>query len=451
MRMILPKLGNTPPSSPSEDKKVNPLEQKPQVPPPFIPAKPDVLKEPTTTVPIKKYQYSGPPAINFASWAERPKTQVSIKEDTDYKFNNIKAKFNGSQPQENGTVKTQSYPSVNIRVNSSNSKDQVDSGKINIKINSEEANKPIPQQSGNVVIKIGSSKNGDGEKVQKNSLYTRFLNQTTAVGYRKPLGNINGVDKPRPHSIAFDASCPDLSRVPIVRAVELKKPFKEPPGNNNKSITQILHDTSFEAPRQNGLNGAEAEDNHQEKSKSLGNQYRHSSVYLSNENISKGELSVFPPKPISRGNSFATSRSNSNGNINVNPVVKGFRDADQKKVFPFNAAKSADNFVPFSQHTLRRTENIPQKPVSQTERPSTIFETVTLRKTANRHSLPVTVEAKSPQTSVPVAPPPPPQILKKPNKRPIIQRQQPVEDTRDQLFESIRNFGGKAGLKAVKL
>lgn len=479
MRMILPKLGNTPPSSPSEDKKKDPLEQKMQVQPqlPYIPPKPEIPREPSTP---KKYQYSGPPAINFATWGERPKTQISIKEDTDYKFSNIKSKFN--TPSISKQENVSSYNAVNIKVTSNDSRDQIDSGKINIKINSnDDVVKTISQPSGNVVIKIGSNANSSEikkgeEKIRVSNPYTRFLNQTTAAGYRKPLGNINGVDKPRPHSIAFDASCPDLSRVPIVTAVELKKTYKES-NNNNKSITQILHDPP--AP-QNGNHAQDEEVISPRKSSTLGNQYRHSSVYLSSENINKIDnqngtnkgLNIAPLRNVSRGSSFAT-RSNSNGFLNSGPVIKGFRESYIQKMS--NQTKSLD--APYSQSTLKRTDYSAKHVPAPVEK--SIFETVTLRKTSNfnRYSMPT----ENTRNSVPIAPaveksnnngfspnrnslptsvtnnnnpPPPPPAPKMPKvmglqKKPL-QRQLPVQDPKDQLLESIRNFGGKAGLRAIK-
>ncbi|KAH0550740.1 hypothetical protein KQX54_020667 [Cotesia glomerata] len=35
---------------------------------------------------IKRYRYTGPPAISLGSWSERPRANVQIKMDTDYKF-----------------------------------------------------------------------------------------------------------------------------------------------------------------------------------------------------------------------------------------------------------------------------------------------------------------------------------------------------------------------------
>lgn len=43
-------------------------------------------KEPQTCNESKKWTYQGPPSINLSTWGERPKSQVIIKSDNDYKF-----------------------------------------------------------------------------------------------------------------------------------------------------------------------------------------------------------------------------------------------------------------------------------------------------------------------------------------------------------------------------
>lgn len=40
---------------------------------------------------IPQYRYQGPPKINLGTWNERPKIEVSIKSDSDYKFGNVSA------------------------------------------------------------------------------------------------------------------------------------------------------------------------------------------------------------------------------------------------------------------------------------------------------------------------------------------------------------------------
>lgn len=475
--MILPKLGNTPPSSPVDSvvSKDEPLKTPPPKPQPVVEPPKPMVTEPAPVV--KKYHYAGPPAINLGTWSDRPKSQVSIKEDRDYKISNIasmKAKFSSqtnlnsnSNISADNLIKSKSpeiptnFPTVNIRVNSNESKDQPD-GKINIKINSEPS-RIITNPSSNVIIKIenGAEHSEDTtimqvrneNKLKDNNFYSRFLNQTTATGYRKPLGNINGVDKvkQRPHSIAFDASCPDLSRVPIVRAVELKKPYKNSQGN--KTITQIIHDSA-------DINGIGNTEYTQKitpiKSNTLNNQNRHSSVYLSSENINNNngsniiKPSTYFNKPITRGNSFAATRSHNS------PVVKGFRttsainNTDVESTNNTRASWNQYGTLPAKSTTVAFTNS--HNTVRTTSTESVPFSQSMLKKT--EHGFIDKAEKRqslSNGTDAACTPPPPPLMPKitAVTKKPIQQRQRQLEP-RDMMLESIRNFGGRAGLKAVK-
>lgn len=453
MRMILPKLGNTPPTSPTADKVEEPIKTPVKQEKPSPPPTPKVEAELVKETP-KVYQYRGPPSINLGTWSERPKSQISLKEDKDYKISNIgamKAKFS-SQTNVNTEVKKQeNVGSVNIRVNGE-SKDQVDSGKLNIKIN-EPSKTIINQTPGNVIIKIGNTNNEEQlNKPDTKDFYSRFINQTTAAGYRKPLGNINGVDKPRPRSIAFDSSCPDISRVPIVRSVELKKPYKEV----QKSVTQITHSDNVKSPV---IDGPKSFDIPEVKSNTLGNRY--SSVYVSSDNINNNKTQSFYSKPVSRVNSFAFTRPTNA------PVVKGFRitqdsNADNNKIswqsnhygtLPAKPVSSQNN-TSFSQHHLKRTNHINQFDKFNNTNNSPI-EKVVLRSTTNRNmqSRNSTGNYNSiglPNGNIP-DPPVPPQLPKITSVTKKTPRQiDPAVDPRDQLLSAIRTFGGKSGLRPVK-
>src|SRR5699024_10162589 len=136
-----------------------------------------------------------------------------VKEDPDYKYS---AKDNTSRLLVNTTNNDlKSYNSIEI-INKSSYTNGVSvkvgetNKNVNIKVNGFE---PINQNSGNVVIKIGGNNNNNKPV------------------FRKPLGNVNNQ---RPHSVAFGNDL-DTSRVPIVRSVEFKKPYKDYQ-NNNTSI-----------------------------------------------------------------------------------------------------------------------------------------------------------------------------------------------------------------------
>ncbi|CAH0557230.1 unnamed protein product [Brassicogethes aeneus] len=322
----------------------------------------------------KVYHYRSPPSINLGTWSERPKAPISVKEDVDY---NVSSKLivntTNNNITSNNSIEVNNKPnstysnngSVNVRVGGYQPSEPKH---VTIKVNGTE---PIStEKSGNVVIKIGSCKPLENQKF---------------VSYRKPLGNINKIQTQRPHSIAFD----DLSHVPVVRSVELKKPYKD-----MTSITQI-------------------------------NQ-------------------VNEPKPVSRVNSFT-------------PVVRGFKRPENMNtprnrlswnppnpnIFDLNKPKDYESYstnkdVPFSQSNLRRTDS---KKILNSDAKTNLNN----QKNSSYNSL---IQKKPEVMQTP--PPPPPSLPKFEVKKPRPRQIEPKEDPRDLLLDSIRNFGGKKGLKSIK-
>lgn len=198
----------------------------------------------------KRYTYRGPPAINFATWSERPKCQVTIKMDRDYRIGigqagrmnernetpartgNSESKGQTSVVERNGDIETLQQ-SINDEENAQN--------KVNNKVNSSQQ-----------VIKIEPA-----------SLTMRLISHTTATGFRKPVAAASQkvvsssyiAEETQKASTSeakeaigsstaglrvgstFQQS--DPSRVPIVRAVELKKSFIQQ--QNMHSNSHALH------------------------------------------------------------------------------------------------------------------------------------------------------------------------------------------------------------------
>lgn len=430
--MIQDKL-NTPTNSTEDLTRVslknNEVKEKPvQKPPP---------EEKPVTVVNKPAPYR-PPSINLSTWSERPKTQVSLKEDTDYRIksstdtNNSKVIINtvtsisqnnhlnsyGTNNNNSGTITTQADNNVSIKVNGT---------------------EPIvSQNAGNLIIKIGTN-------VQTNETF-----------FRKPLGNISVNEvKSRPHSIAIDSTF-DVSRVPIVRSVELKKPYKD--SQMNKSVTQIYNsnnevnlrntnetDNFYKQPSYNGLS------EHRRSSETLNgsNGFQMNGKHHSNFN---DEM-----KPVVRVNTFAP------------PTVRGFRTADSNgnvhrktwntpsplpsKIY---VDKEEDNDtitnknVPFSQSVLKRRDSGLNSTNNNNANP---YGNVVLRNTSQNsiinNNYRNSIGSFPPIDSQKQPPPPPMPKITNFAKKP--QRQfEPEVDPRDQLLSAIRNFGGKKGLKAVK-
>ncbi|XP_008194098.1 cordon-bleu protein-like 1 isoform X2 [Tribolium castaneum] len=266
MRLIQTKL-NTPNNSTEQlDHEKSSYQEQPEI-------KIEVQKPEEKQTTVKQYR---PPSINMGTWSERPKVPVNVKDDPDYKSNTSKLIVNTI----NNDIK--SHNSIEVRNKFNNG--------VSIKVNGVETQTP-----GNVVIKIGGPK----------------------PVFRKPLGNVN--ENQRPHSIAFGGDF-DISRVPIVRSVEFKKPYKDVQ-NNNTSVTQINNNNNYK------LNG-----------------WR--------------QVVEEPPKPppveskpVFRVKSFVQNSA---------PVVRGFRGPSSfstlpGKTAPLNFAVNAP--IPFSQKNLRRTES----------------------------------------------------------------------------------------------
>ncbi|XP_072402005.1 uncharacterized protein [Diabrotica undecimpunctata] len=311
----------------------------------------ETIQKPLPTEKI--YKYRGPPSINMGTWSDRPKVPVSVKEDEDYTLgNNVSTKLIVNTTNNNVTSNNRiEIKTNNKEVQSSNEPS------ISIKVNgSEVPTTTTDTKTGNVVIKIGPSSNSQPKIIDNQT----FISHTTAVGYRKPFNDIN--KNQRPYSIAFSSEY-DMSRVPVVRSVELKKPFKD---FGNTSVTQISQDTAADNKPQNGF--------------------------------------LEERKAALRINSFLPNGA---------PVVRGFKSLPKEK-----ESFQPNSQVPFSQVTLRRTES------------SKILN-----------------EPKEPE----VKPPPPPMMPKVNLKKPTIKHIEPSLDPRDQLLSQIRNFGGKKGLKSVKV
>ncbi|XP_071052995.1 cordon-bleu protein-like 1 isoform X4 [Onthophagus taurus] len=195
MKIIQNKLTNSKDAINTSDQEKNPsISEKSQRESPIqeLPDK-KIIEEPiqTSSVATKRQYFQGPPCIELGSWSQRPKTEVTLKEDTDYKFGM-------------GLKPTPSSSSVYLNSTSFNKKPIGTS----IKIGSDNNNTVTT-----TVININND--------QKES--ERVTNQFRNDIFRKPFQK-----NPRPHSIAID------NHIPIVRSVELKKQFQDlPPTINN--------------------------------------------------------------------------------------------------------------------------------------------------------------------------------------------------------------------------
>ena len=208
----------------------------------------------------KWYTYQGPPAINFATWSERPKTQVTIKMDGDYRTGIGQAgrmDERNETPAKTGNSESKAKTSVVERNSDTETLQQSRNDEVNAQ------NK--------VSNKVNSSQHVT--KIEPASLTMRLISHTTATGFRKPVAAASKKVGSSSYTAeeaqkvstseakeatgsstiglrvgsAFQQS--DPSRVPIVRAVELKKSFIQQ--QNMHSNSHTLHRSSTK------LNGEE--------------------------------------------------------------------------------------------------------------------------------------------------------------------------------------------------
>nr|XP_023013807.1 uncharacterized protein LOC111503677 [Leptinotarsa decemlineata] len=360
---------------------------------------PETIEKP----PEKTYKYRGPPTINMGTWSERPKVPVSVKEDADYTLGNVSSKLIVNTTNNNIT----SNNSIEIKSNNPTNDTNASDNSVSIKVNGTE---PIKQ--GNVVIKIGDL-NSQGPKAIDSR---RFISHTTATGYRKPFST-SGKNQ-RPHSVAFDSDF-DISRVPVVRSVELKKPFKD---LGNTSVTQLNRDESVSGLRN-----------------------KFSSMYRSSENLSSKTYlnqanNTEETKPASRVISFKPTPA---------PVVRGFKTNNET-----NWANRLSWNVPNSFNTLPSKPRDRESFATNTQvgfSQNNLRKTVDSNKIFERESNALNGRLENNfSADIIKAPPPPPQMQKVVLKKSVVKPVEPVMDQRDQLLSAIRNFGGKKGLKAAK-
>lgn len=420
-----------------------------------------VEKSQKPVVPEKVYKYRGPPSVNMGTWSDRPKVPVSVKEDADYKLSNnvssklivnttnnnitsnnsIEVKNNVSSTSINSTSSYNKGPNVNI-----SSYDDKGVNNISIKVNGTEPVSSM-QSSGNVVIKIGTLSSQNSKSIENQ----RFINHTTAMGYRKPFSNINkNQQTTRPHSVSYDSDF-DISRVPVVRSVELKKPFK---GNNNTSVTQIYQGTdSYQSHTLNRIEPvSDAKNKFSAKYRSSENLFNNS--YSNHDNNINGGKET---KPVFRVNSYKPSiaptvrgfkATNDNANLNSrlswNPPANSYNTLPTKPKEKDGYTTNRD--VPFSQSNLRRTESskLVDRNGHNTEYKPNKYVEVHNEKNSTYNSLPSSTKSDI------IKPPPPPSMPKVNVKKTLSKPVDMEEDPRDQLLSAIRNFGGKKGLKAVK-
>ncbi|XP_053680861.1 uncharacterized protein LOC128731749 [Anopheles nili] len=367
----------------------------------------------------KKWTYQGPPTISFATWNERPKIDVSIKSDRDYRFG-------GSSTLPRGFRNVNSVKSTKISIGpGGNSTSTVESSVGYVRQTIHEVDQLQPQKEEEVAVNVPS---GASQEQQQDTTETKLA-----------------ANPPKPATVSASTTAPG-ERLPIVRAVEYKKNItqRQPPPPVEPKPSYI-----YEAFSRNGPN------------MSPGTNV--SSVSINGSALSVGSTSIsrlsFGPKPPSvlqptvRGFKSLDIESNTSGSgmPRLRPVSMIDTGTLRKTIdMPSlaTASQEAPHSLPFSQHTLRRT-GLKDKILAKEDPVTTSADTVVKANVSVSGTIPAApVVPVSVPTASNVPPPPAPMpSLAKPSQpvvRGAIVKKSPVNtpaiDTRTALLDAIRNF-----------
>lgn len=354
---------------------------------------------------MKRYVYTGPPAISLGSWSERPSVNVQIKMDTDYKL---------------GRNNTNSSKTI-VNINSiTNEKDFTNyaSNKNNIAKHE---------------IKINSSTNKNPDELTR-----KLITHTTASGFKTP-SRVN----------AFD-SAKNKDR-PFVMGVELKKTFIEMPMEMSKNSENEI-DTPINFREMTNLFGQNM--NFKQKPKRA-NVNRHSANY--DIQLDKIERTA-ESNVMQNGHTKFAKASNQNDLSSKNqPWMHDIQENSQAKRFTsvVGVNGTSQNFRPQSEMPLKCNIsnsikiNPPMPVVKGFKIPITDSK---MNNKQIKHNELSTIDSYSEDiqsSKLPTMPVITGVTLKNTSARP---KSVPVQlDSRDMLLESIRNFGGHKKLKSVSI
>lgn len=131
------------------------------------------------------WKYQGPPAINFSTWGERPKSQVQIKSDNDYKFGRKVSVENGNaNAHKLPVVKSVEYKkNVDVNAKSENVKVQLRSKRLTY-----EVARIVPEKSfSNGTMTLGRITSKNNETIPVNGFHGRDNVDAKTTKMTKPL------------------------------------------------------------------------------------------------------------------------------------------------------------------------------------------------------------------------------------------------------------------------
>uniref|UniRef100_A0A182QRJ4 WH2 domain-containing protein n=1 Tax=Anopheles farauti TaxID=69004 RepID=A0A182QRJ4_9DIPT len=379
----------------------------------------------------KKWTYQGPPTISFATWNERPKIDVSIKSDRDYRFG-------GSSTLPRG------FRNVN----------NVSSTKISIG--------PGGATSTTTTTTTVESSSTSASASVRRTIHEVDQQQEDSVAFNVPsVASTTAVVKlpatsPKPSATTTTntTTTPPGERLPIVRAVEYKKNVTArpapPPVEPKPTFFYETFSRSNESTSSTGANVS---------SVSIGT----NGSTTATTNISRLSFGSKPPsvmlQPTVRGFKSLDIEPTSGG-TSAMPRLRPVSMIDTstlRKPAVVSVASSNDDGVapaslPFSQHTLRRT-GLKEKILAKDPAP-TVVPAAVAAAAPPAPVRPVSLSTTTVATSAPAPPPAPmptapPINATKGTSQPVVRgaivkkgspATTPAIDPRSALLDAIRSF-----------
>lgn len=403
-----------------------------------VPVIESVKKQPETN---SKWRYSGPPKINFSTWNERPKIEVSVMSDEDYKFGGVSTHHNHNNNNHNSTMlprdfKNHDHDSQNqIVVNFNNRKRQQD-----------------------------NNSNNYDDNVTKNKEAERHLPKVLGVEYKKDV-SVNPVELRRnsnENNKSSSTSSEIISNSTSKTLVNIRQQFQRP-NSMDSSSTKSINISNFQNPSTQFVSYNRLTGNHKKftpftpvvhgfaKLDNISETHTDvKSLPIANKitdvNEKKSEAPLIPTKPAYlRSTSAVAAAGDLNHNSKLSPTVVANSENSKSN----DVAVDGYDESPFSQ-SLRRTGLI-EKRLNDDKQTASIFGRVIDKPTYTSISSSIKndtfgqakVEEKVTlrQLSMPASIPPPPKPPVLSTTTTTFRKSAPVElDSRDELFDAIKTF-----------
>lgn len=281
----------------------------------------------------KKWKYQGPPAISLSTWGERPKSQVVIKSDNDYKFggiiNNKKTllqnRFSTSaiydQPPEVAAKPKAMPPKVSQPLHRMFSVPPPKTEKPSVILNRTDesvAEQPVTNCKGHDSV--------DAAIEPKNEFAQQYERITPLPPVERPeelykLPIVRGVEYKKNITIDEDF----IKNDPIMRSQPIEDERVVLRSRSNYEVSRIMNERPLSVIT-NGPSSGQFEQSH--STMTLGR------VPIPNKFLSHRQTINFAPQP------FVSISHNVNRNSSFTPVVKGFKNQGNVENGPVPAVQS---------------------------------------------------------------------------------------------------------------